>query len=87
MSAIEKRKLMQDRQGCTEQNQSLFDITTMILVSETIQVTSFFDGNISCCNFLFFWVLELSSGTDDEHLFQALHLHQRIKNYFKVPHF
>ena len=39
--AIEKRKLMQDLQSCTEQNQSLFDITTKILVSETVKVTSF----------------------------------------------
>ena len=46
MLAIEKRKLMQDQQSCTEQNQSVFDITTKILVSETVRVTSFFDRNI-----------------------------------------
>ena len=51
MSAIEKRKLMQDLQSCTEQNQSLFDFQQKILVSEIVQLTSFFDRNILTFNF------------------------------------
>ena len=81
MSAIEKRKLMQDQQSCTEQNQSLFDMTTKILVSETVQVTSFFDGNISCCNFSF----NLTWGTNDDSKLNIFI--KEFKNILKVKHF